>query len=101
MAPHVGFSQLLLVALGLLCLLIHVGWPHAPSIAPETSPTPNTRRRKRATASDPCLALSSNRCATRVSKRSMLVPRHPARPPRLIDTRGHCRHAAAVLSGSR
>ena len=53
MAPHVGFSQLLLVALGLLYLLIHAGWPHAPSIAPETSSTPNTRRRKRATDPKP------------------------------------------------
>jgi hypothetical protein len=41
MAPYLGFSQLLLVALGVLCLLIHVGRTHAPSIAPETSPTPN------------------------------------------------------------
>jgi hypothetical protein len=50
MASSLGFHQPLLVTLVLLCLLIHVGWPNARSIAPETSPTPNTCRRKRATA---------------------------------------------------
>src|SRR5687768_961698 len=53
MASNLVFYQLLLVALVLICLLIHVGWPNAPSSAPQTSRKPTTRRRKRATDPKP------------------------------------------------
>jgi hypothetical protein len=53
MASNLVFYQLFLVALVLICLLIHVGWPNAPSSAPQTSRKPTTRRRKRATDPKP------------------------------------------------
>jgi hypothetical protein len=47
MAPHLSFYQLLLVALVLICLMIHVWWPDAPSVIPKTPRKPATPRRNR------------------------------------------------------
>jgi hypothetical protein len=53
MVPHVVFYQLLVVALVVICLLIHVWWPDAPSASPPAARTPDTPRRKRSTAPKP------------------------------------------------
>ena len=47
MAPNQLFYQLLVVALVLICLLIHVGWPDKPRAMPQPPPASNKRRRTR------------------------------------------------------
>ena len=49
MVPHVVFYQPLVVALVVICLLIHVWWPDAPSASPPTARTPDPPRRKHST----------------------------------------------------
>ena len=53
MAPNPLLYQLLLVALVLICLLIHVWWRDAPSASPPTTLTPDPPRRKRSTEPKP------------------------------------------------
>jgi hypothetical protein len=53
MIPNVLFYQLLVVALVVICLLIYVWWPGAPSASPPTALTPATSRRKRSTEPKP------------------------------------------------
>jgi hypothetical protein len=57
MAPNLLWYQLLLVALVLICLLIHVGWPDHPSATSKTSLQPDKPRRKRSTAPTPFTGL--------------------------------------------
>ena len=45
MAPNLLFYQLLLVALVLICLLIHVWWPDPPRATPQTPLKPDKPRR--------------------------------------------------------
>jgi hypothetical protein len=47
MAPTLLVCQLLLVALVLICLIVHVWWPDEPPRAPKASLDPNKRRHKR------------------------------------------------------
>jgi hypothetical protein len=47
MAPNLLFYQLLLVALVLICIMIHVWWPDRPSVTPQTPLKPGKPRRKR------------------------------------------------------
>jgi hypothetical protein len=53
MVPNVLFYQLFVVALVVICLLIHVWWRDAPSASPPTALTPDTPRRKRSTEPKP------------------------------------------------
>src|SRR5713226_9274857 len=53
MAPHLLFYQLLLVALMLVCLMMHVWWPDAPRAIPQTPRKLATPRRKRSQAPKP------------------------------------------------
>jgi hypothetical protein len=99
MVPNVLFYQLLVITLVVICLLIHVWWPDAPSASPPTVRTPDTPRRKRSTAPKPfpgfldkplCAA-----CEQGVDER----PTAPGAPPpviactrgrrRTVDTRSH------------
>ncbi len=57
MAPHCLFYQLLLVALIVLCLLMHVCWPDKPAAASQLSLEPNKRHRKRSKESKPFTGL--------------------------------------------
>src|SRR5712691_996935 len=43
MAPNLLFYQLLVVALVLMCFIIHVGWPDEPPRAPQAPLEPNKR----------------------------------------------------------
>ena len=47
MTPTLLFYQLLLVALVLICILVHVWWPHHPNPMPRTRLKPDKPRRKR------------------------------------------------------
>jgi hypothetical protein len=55
MGPHLLFYQLLLVALVLICLIMHVWWLDHPRPTPRTPLKPDTPRRKRSTAPNPFL----------------------------------------------
>ena len=80
MAPNLLLYQLLLVALVLICLLLHVGWPDNPSATSKTSLKPDKPRRKRSTEPNPSPGCSTNRSARRVSKAPMHAPKPPGRP---------------------
>ena len=47
MVPNLLFYQLPLIALVLICLIIHVGWPDHPTPPPRTPLKPSKPRRKR------------------------------------------------------
>jgi hypothetical protein len=53
MAPNLLVYQLLLVALGLICLMLHVWWADTPSVIPQIPRKPDTPRRKRSKAPTP------------------------------------------------
>jgi hypothetical protein len=57
MAPNLLLYQLLLVALVLICLLIHVGWPDNPSATSKTVLQPDKPQRKRSTEPKPFTGL--------------------------------------------
>ena len=99
MVPNVLFYQLFVVALVVICLLIHIWWCDAPSARSPTAPTPDTPRRKRSTEPKPfpgfihiplCAA-----CVQGTDER----PTTPGAPPlviaftrgrrRTVDTRSH------------
>ena len=100
MASNLVFYQLLLVALVLICLLIHVGWPNAPSSAPQTSRKPTTRRRKRATDPKPFPGFIHNPLCDACEQALDSRPKAPGAPPplliftrgrrRTVDTQHHC-----------
>ena len=98
MAPNLLFYQLLLVSLVLICLLIHVGWPDGPRVAPQMPRKPNTPRRQRSTEPKPFTGFIYNRSARPVS-REPKTPQgagratspddlHP-RTPGTVDTHAH------------
>jgi hypothetical protein len=53
MTPPLLFYQLLLLALVLVCLMMHVWWPDAPRVIPQTPRKPVPPRRKRSPAPKP------------------------------------------------
>src|SRR5215467_5495705 len=57
MAPHLLFYQLLLVALVLICLLMHVWWPDHPRPTPQTLLTSGKPRRQRSKEPKPFTGL--------------------------------------------
>jgi IS1 family transposase len=57
MIPHFLFYQLLLVALLVLCLLMHVWWPDKPAAASQLPLEPNKRRRTRSKEPKPFTGL--------------------------------------------
>jgi hypothetical protein len=54
MAPNLLFYQLLLVALVLICILVHVWWPNHPTPTSRTPLKPSKLRRKRSKEPKPC-----------------------------------------------
>src|SRR5262245_1265938 len=70
--------QLLLVALVLICLLLHVVWPDDPPRAPTPSPQPHQRRRPRVKEPKPFPGSSTNRCAEPVNRQPRRSPRRRA-----------------------
>ena len=79
MAPNLLFYQLLLVALVLICLLIHVGWPDATPRAPARPSHPINPDANAPKNPNPSPGSSTNRSARPVSREPMRAPRRPAR----------------------
>jgi hypothetical protein len=79
MAPNLLFYQLLLVALVLICLLVHVWWPDHPTLTPRTSLKPSNLDTNAPQRPNRSRGISTNRSVKRVSKESIRVPRRPGR----------------------
>src|SRR5512145_325782 len=92
MASNPLFYQLLLVALVLICLLLHVGLSDNPPHVPNTPPEPNLRRRRRAKEPKPFTGLIHKplceACEQGADDRAQ-APGAP--PPMIIFTRGRQR----------
>jgi transposase-like protein len=99
-APNLLLSQILLVALVLICLLIHVGWPDNPSTTFQTSLKPDKPRRKRSKDPKPFTGLIHKPLCAACEKGTDLPPKAPGAPPpvltctrgrrRTVDTSQHC-----------
>jgi len=92
MAPNLLFYQLLVVALVLICLLIHVWWPDDPSATLQTSFKPDKPRRKRSTTPKPFTGLIHKPLCEACEQGADARPQAPGSPPPLIRfTRGRQR----------
>src|SRR5215475_9723969 len=92
MVPNVLFYQLFLVALVVICLLIHVWWRDAPSASPLTVLTPDTPRRKRSTKPKPFPGfIHIPLCAACVQGTDERLTTPGAPPPVIAFTRGRRR----------
>jgi transposase-like protein len=92
MALYLLFYQLLLVALVLICLLIHVWWPDDSRATPQSPRKPDKPQRKRATDPHPFPGLSHKPlCDACEQDRDSRPPAPGVPPPRLIFTRGRPR----------
>ena len=92
MAPNLLFYQLLLVSLVLICLLIHVGWPDGPRVAPQMPRKPNTPRRQRSTEPKPFTGFIYKPLCEACEQGADKRPKAPGAPPPLMTfTRGRRR----------
>src|SRR5919201_5831365 len=92
MASNSLFYQLLLVALVLICLLIHVALPDDAPRAPQTPPASNKRRRKRSTEPKPFPGFIHKPLCEACEQGADEHPQAPGSPPPLIPcTRGRRR----------
>ena len=78
MAPNLLLYRLLLVALVLICLLIHVEWPDNPSATSKTSLKPDKPRRKRSTEPKPFTGLLHKPLCEACEKAPMHDPKRRA-----------------------
>jgi IS1 family transposase len=86
------FSQLLLVALVLICLLIHVGLPDDPPRAPKTPPEPNRRQHWRSKEPKPFTGLLHKPLCEACAQGANVDSKAPGSPPPIIHfTRGRRR----------
>src|SRR5262252_5246933 len=86
------FYQLLLAVLGLICLLMHVGWPADPPRAPTPSPQPHQRRRRRIKEPKPFPGFLHKPLCAACEQAADAQPKAPGFPPPLIRfTRGRRR----------
>ena len=100
MAPHRLLYQLLLGALGLMCLLGHVGWPDHPTPTPRTALKPSKPRRKRSTEPKPFTGYIHQPLCAACEQGADWRPKAPGSPPpvrivtrgrrRTVDPAGHC-----------
>jgi IS1 family transposase len=92
MAPNLLLYQLLLVALVLICLLIHVEWPDNPSATSKTSLQPDKPRRKRSTEPKPFTGLIHKPLCEACANGADAPPKAPGAPPPVLTfTRGRRR----------
>jgi hypothetical protein len=99
MAPNLVFYQLLLVALVLICLMVHVWWPDYPTPTRRTSLKPSTPRCKRSTAPKPITGYIHKPLCEACQQGVDSRPKAPNSPPpvrifprgrrRTVDTSGH------------
>jgi transposase-like protein len=86
------FYKLLLVALVLICILIHVGWPDPPSATPQTPLKPDKPRRKRSKDPKPFTGLIQKPICEACDQGVDARPKAPGSPPPVITfTRGRPR----------
>ena len=89
MALNLLFYPLLLVALLLICLMIHVWWPDDQSITPQTPFKLNKPRRKRSKECQPFTGLLYQPLCEVSAQGADTRPKAPgASPPLIICTRG-------------
>jgi hypothetical protein len=105
MAPNPLFYQLLVVALVLICLLIHVGLPDKPLPMPQPSLASNKRRRKRSKEPKPVPGLIRTPLCEACAQRARCPPQSAGRTPSLHPlhrrTSAHRQHPIALLPRSR
>jgi hypothetical protein len=92
MASNPLFYQLLLIALVMLCLLVHVGLPNDPPHVPKTSLEPQPRRRRRSKEPKPFTGLIHQPLGEACEQEADTRPKAPGSPPPIITfTRGRRR----------
>ena len=80
MAPNLLWYQLLLVALVLICLLIHVEWPDNPGATSKTSLQPDKPRRKRSKDPKPFTGLLHKPLCDACEQGTDALPKAPGAP---------------------
>jgi hypothetical protein len=86
------FYQLLLVALGLICLLMHVVWPDDPSRVSTPSPQPPQHRRRHVKELNPFPGFVHKPLCAAWAQAADAQPKAPGFPPPIIrSTRGRRR----------
>ena len=92
MAPNVLFYQLLLVALVLLCLIMHIWWPDNPSAALQTPLQSDKPRRQRSNEPKPFTGFLHKPLCEACEKGTDIHPKMPGSPPPILTfTRGRKR----------
>ena len=92
MVPNILFYQLLLVALVLICFMIHVWWPDHRGPTPQSPRKPDKPRRKRSTEPKPFTGYIHKPLCEACEKGSDPPPKTPGSPPPLLTfTRGRKR----------
>jgi transposase-like protein/IS1 family transposase len=99
MAPDPLFYQLLLVALVLICLILHIGWPDSRHPTPQTTAKPDQPRRKRSKEPKPFAGYIHKPMCEACEQELDTRPQAPGSPPpmiiftqgrrRTVDTSGH------------
>ena len=99
MVPTPLFYQLFVVALVLICLLIHVGLPDMPLPKPQPPLASNKHRRRRSQDPQPFTGLMHKPLCEACDREPMYAPRHPVSPLRsslspedawrTVDTQSH------------
>jgi len=99
MASNPLFYQCLLVALALICLLLHVGLHDNPPRVPHAPPEPNPPRRQRTKEPKPFTGLIHKPLSEACEQGANARPKVPGSPPpvmtftrgrrRTVDTHGH------------
>jgi IS1 family transposase len=92
MVSHLFFYQLVLVALGWLCVMLHWAWPSDPAMCPTTpEPIPPVPQRNR--ERKPFAGLTTKPHCDACEHATAPRPQAPsAPPPRIVPTRGRRRH---------
>ena len=92
MVPNLLFYQLLLVALVLICILVHVGWPDRPNVTPQTPRKPGKPRCKRSKELKPFTGYIHKPLCEACQQGADSRPKTPGVPsPMIIFNRGRRR----------
>jgi hypothetical protein len=93
MVSHLFFYQLVLVALGWLCVMLHWTWPSDPAPVWPTTPEPSPPLPKRTREPQPFAGLTHKPHCDACEHAPAPRPQAPsAPPPRIVPTRGRRRH---------
>ena len=100
MAPNPLFYQLLVVALVLICLLIHIGLPDKPLSLPQPPLASTTRRRTRSTAPKPFPGLLRKPLCEACAQEAEARPTASGSPPPFIRFARGRRRTVAYLGAT-